>query len=249
VVFVIPYEGRFSLVGTTDVPHEGDPAHPVCSPEEARYLCDAVARQFRAAPDPRDIVWTYSGVRPLHDDGSDNPSAVTRDYVLRLDPAPGPPLLSVFGGKITTFRRLAEEALGMIGPRLGRRPGSAWTGTAALPGGDFAGGLPALEREIAAHHPWLPAPRLARLIRAYGTEVEALLEGARGPADLGEELGAGLTERELAWLREEEWARSGEDVLWRRTKLGLRLSPAERAALTERLDRMLAAPARPPVAA
>jgi glycerol-3-phosphate dehydrogenase len=140
----------------------------------------------------------------------------------------------------------------MVGPRLlpggGHAAGAPWTGTAPLPGGDFTGGLPALEREIAARHPWLPAPRLARLVRAYGTEVEALLAGARGPADLGEELGAGLTEHEVAWLREEEWARGGEDVLWRRTKLGLRLSAPERAALAERLDRMLA-PARPSVAA
>jgi glycerol-3-phosphate dehydrogenase len=234
VVFVIPYEGRFSLIGTTDVPHEGDPASAACTPEEAAYLCAAVARQFRAAPRVEDIVWTYSGVRPLFDDGSDDPSAVTRDYVLTLDTdTPGAPLLTVYGGKITTYRRLAEEAVGKLGQALGRA-GTAWTATAALPGGDFAGGLPALEAEAARRHPWLPAPLRHRLLRAYGTETEALLDGASSVADLGADLGAGLTERELEWLRREEWARTAEDVLWRRSKLGLHMTPEERAGLEAR---------------
>ncbi len=235
VVFVIPYEGRFSLVGTTDVPHEGDPATAACTPEEAAYLCAAVGRQFRAPPRVEDIVWSFSGVRPLFDDGSDDPSAVTRDYVLTLDTdMPGAPLLSVYGGKITTYRRLAEEAVGKIGGVLGRA-GTPWTATAPLPGGDFTGGLPALEAETTRRHPWLPAALRARLLRAYGTETEALLDGARSLEALGGDLGAGLTERELDWLRREEWARTAEDVLWRRGKLGLHMDPGQRARVAERL--------------
>lgn len=242
VVFVIPYEGRFSLVGTTDVPHEGDAAQAVCTPEEAAYLCAAVARQFRAAPRPEDIVWTYSGVRPLFDDGAENPSAVTRDYVLTLDGGGGSgaaPMLSVFGGKITTFRRLAEEAVGRVGAALGRA-GTPWTASAALPGGAFTGGLPAIEAAIGGRHPWLPAPLLRRLVRAYGTETEALLGDARGLGDLGRDYGAGLTARELDWLRREEWARRAGDVLWRRSKLGLHMTEAERAAVAEAMGEAVA---------
>ena len=235
VVFVIPFEGRFSLVGTTDMPHEGDPAEARCTPEEAAYLCAAVARQFRTAPRVEDIVWSYAGVRPLHDDGAADPAAVTRDYMLAVDHGPGAPLLSVIGGKITTYRRLAEEAVGRIGAALGRGAGTPWTATAPLPGGDFAGGLAALEAAMAHRHPWLPAPLLRRLLRAYGTETEALLDGARTLGDLGQDLGAGLTERELDWLRREEWARSAEDVLWRRSRLGLHMTPAEREAVAARM--------------
>jgi glycerol-3-phosphate dehydrogenase len=235
VVFVIPYEGRFSLVGTTDVPHEGDPATARCTPEEAAYLCAAVGRQFRRAPRPEEIVWSYSGVRPLHDDGAANPSAVTRDYVLKLDTTGGAPLLSVFGGKITTYRRLAEEALAKLGPALGTAA-PAWTATAPLPGGDLGGlGLAGFEAEAAQRWPWLRPARLQRLVRAYGSEIGHLLDGATSPADLGEDLGCGLTERELDWLVREEWARSAEDVLWRRSKLGLRLSAQQRVVLEERM--------------
>jgi glycerol-3-phosphate dehydrogenase len=240
VVFVIPYEGRFSLVGTTDVPHAGDAATACCTPEEAAYLCAAVGRQFRRAPRPEEIVWSYSGVRPLHDDGAANPAAVTRDYVLKLDAAGGAPLLAVFGGKITTYRRLAEEALAKLGPALGAPPGATaapgWTATAPLPGGDLGGlGLPGFEAEAARRWPWLRPARLQRLVRAYGSEVEHLLAGAARPADLGEDLGCGLTERELDWLVREEWARSAEDVLWRRSKLGLRLSAQQQAVLEARM--------------
>jgi glycerol-3-phosphate dehydrogenase len=236
VVFVIPYEGRFSLVGTTDVPHDGDPGSAACASEEATYLCAAVARQFRAAPRVEDVVWSYAGVRPLYDDGAADPSAVTRDYVLKLEMAgPGAAVLSVFGGKITTYRRLAEEAMERLGATLGRT-GTPWTATAPLPGGDFTGGLSALEAEMARRHPWLERPLLRRLLRAYGTETEALLDGARSAADLGRDLGAGLTERELDWLRREEWARSAEDVLWRRSKRGLHMSAAERAAVATAME-------------
>ncbi len=224
VVFVIPYEGRFSLVGTTDVVQQTT-APPACTEEEVAYLCAAVGRQFRVAPRPEDVVWRYAGVRPLYDDGADNPSAITRDYVLKLDRA-GAPLLSVFGGKITTYRRLAEEALELL-----EAPPRPWTATAPLPGGDFSGGLAALEATLAASHPWLPAALRARLARAYGTETSAMLGDATDMAGLGRDHGAGLTDRELAWLRREEWARTAEDVLWRRSKLGLHLTATQRAAV------------------
>jgi len=241
VVFVIPYEGRFSLVGTTDIPHEGDPAKAHCTPEEAAYLCAAVGRQFRRAPRVEDIVWTYSGVRPLHDDGADNPSAVTRDYVLKLDSNGGAPLLAVFGGKITTYRRLAEEAAAKLGTVLGR-PGTAWTGSAPLPGGELGGlTLAAFEAEMARRHPWLPPAMLRRLVRTYGSELDALLDGAASLGDLGTDLGAGLTERELDWLVREEWARTAEDVLWRRSKLGLHMTAEQREAVAARLNGLLQA--------
>jgi glycerol-3-phosphate dehydrogenase len=236
VVFVIPYEGRYSLVGTTDVPHEGDPREARCTPEEAAYLCAAVGRQFRRAPTPEEIVWTYSGVRPLHDDGADNPSAITRDYVLKKDAPPGKaPLVTVYGGKITTFRRLAEDAAGMIATALGR-PGAPWTATAPLPGGDF-GGLDQARfiAEAARRHPWLPAPMLRRLVRAYGSDLDALLDGASGPNAMGEEYGAGFTERELDWLIRREWARRADDVLWRRSKLGLHMPEEGQRRLAARL--------------
>ncbi len=236
VVFVIPYEGRFTLVGTTDVPHEGDAAAARCTAEEAAYLCAAVGRQFRRAPRTAEIVWSYSGVRPLHDDGADDPSAVTRDYVLKTDAPDGePPALTVYGGKITTYRRLAEEAVDKVGAALGQGA-PAWTAGAVLPGGDLGGrDLPGFEGELARRHPWIEAPTLRRLARAYGSEVEALLDGASGANAMGEDYGAGFTERELDWLVREEWARTAEDVLWRRSKLGLHM-PAEGQ---ERLRRRL----------
>jgi glycerol-3-phosphate dehydrogenase len=230
VVFVIPYQGRFSLVGTTDVPHEGDAGSAHCTPEEAAYLCAAVSRQFRRPVTPDQVVWSYSGVRPLYDDGSDDPSAITRDYVLKLDAAAAP-LLSIYGGKITTYRRLAEEAVERIGRALGREA-PPWTGNQPLPGGEFGGrDLPGYEAEFATRFPWLPAPLRARLLRAYGSETAALLGDATSLADLGRDYGAGLTQREIDWLVREEWARTADDVLWRRSRLGLHMTPAQREAV------------------
>ncbi len=230
VVFVIPYQGRFSLIGTTDVPHEGDAGAAHCTPGEAQYLCEAVTRQFRKPVTPADIVWSYAGVRPLYDDGADDPSAVTRDYVLKLD-TDAAPLLSIYGGKITTYRRLAEEAVEKITDALGRE-GASWTATAPLPGGDFQGrDLPAMEAALANSHPWLPAPTRARLLRAYGTEVPALLGDAEGWQALGQDFGAGLTLREIEWLQREEWARTADDVLWRRSRLGLHMTQQQRDAV------------------
>jgi len=234
VVFVIPYEGRFSLVGTTDIPHEGDARDARCTPEEAAYLCAAVGRQFRRAPTPEEVVWTYSGVRPLHDDGADNPSAVTRDYVLKTD-APGDqaPMLTVYGGKITTYRRLSEDAVSQLGTLLGRT-GTPWTATAALPGGDFAR-LADFKAEMARRHDWLPPATLRRLVHAYGSDLDEMLGGASGPNAMGEDYGAGFTERELDWLLTREWARTAEDVLWRRSKLGLHMPKDGQERLRARL--------------
>lgn len=236
VVFVIPYQGRFSLIGTTDIPYEGDARDATASAEEIAYLCAAVAKQFRRAPMPGEVVWTYSGVRPLYDDGAADASSVTRDYVLELDNGAGQaPVLSVLGGKITTYRRLAEEAVGKVAGALGRPAGTPWTATAALPGGDVGpGGFDAFAAEAARRFAWMPPALLARLLRAYGSEVDALLAGARRMDDLGRDYGAGLTEREMDWLVVKEWARSAEDVLWRRSRLGLHMTPEERAAVTAR---------------
>ena len=234
VVFVIPYEGRFSLVGTTDIPHEGDARDAHCTPEEAAYLCAAVGKQFRRTPTPDEIVWTYSGVRPLHDNGAHNPSAVTRDYVLKTDAPQGQaPVLTVYGGKITTYRRLSEDAVTKIGAALGR-DGAPWTATAALPGGDFAS-LPEFEAEMTRRHSWLPPAVLHRLVRAYGSDLDAMLDGASGANAMGEDYGAGFTERELEWLVTREWARTAGDVLWRRSKLGLHMPKEGQERLRARL--------------
>jgi glycerol-3-phosphate dehydrogenase len=237
IVFVIPYERRFTLIGTTDVLYEGDPAKVAISAEETRYLCEAANRFLRHPIRPEDAVWSYAGVRPLYDDASGNPSAITRDYVFDVDAGPDrPPVLSIFGGKITTYRRLAEHALEKLEPFLGA-PKPAWTGTRPLPGGDMPGAD--FERYLDAlrsARPWLPADLARRLARAYGTRVERLLAGANSLRDLGEDLGAGLSERELEYLVSTEWARTADDVLWRRSKLGLHGD----AALASRVEAWLA---------
>ena len=233
IVFVLPYEGGFSLIGTTDEPFSGDPAKVAISPAETSYLCDVVTRHFRTRVSPEDVIWTYAGVRPLHDDAEAVASQVTRDYAfdLDLDTSGGTPLLSIFGGKITTFRKLAEHALEKLLPHL-RRGERAWTKGAALPGGaianaDFDGFL----AELTQRYPWLPAP--LRLARAYGSEVKRVIGDARSAADLGRDFGHGFTERELEYLVEREWARMPEDVLWRRSKLGLHLDEKAKAAIAD----------------
>ena len=231
VVFAIPYERDFTLIGTTDVEFEGDPGAVRIDRAEIDYLCAAASAYLARPVSPSDVVWTYAGVRPLYDDGDDAQS-VTRDFVLELDaPAQGPPVLSVFGGKITTYRRLAEAALAKLAPWL-PAAGPAWTRGATLPGGDFpSDGFEDLAASIAHEHGYLPAPLARRLARAYGTQSRIMLEGCRTIADLGEHFGADLYEREVAWVMDHEWARTADDVLWRRSKLGLRVSPAERARL------------------
>jgi len=235
IIFAIPYEQDFTLIGTTDHEHQGEPADARCTEAEQDYLC-AFASQYFARPVTReDIVWTYSGVRPLYDDGARSATAATRDYVLSLDTDGGAPVLNVFGGKITTYRRLAEAALAKLAPHFpGLAPG--WTARVPLPGGDFpVDGVAALVARLRAAHPFLTQGWAARLVRAYGTEAAELLAGAQSAADLGRDFGATLTEAELRWLATREYARSAEDVVWRRTKLGLRLDGAQIAAIEDYL--------------
>ncbi|HKS89836.1 MAG TPA: glycerol-3-phosphate dehydrogenase, partial [Stellaceae bacterium] len=237
VVFVLPFERDYSLIGTTELPFAGDPASAEIGDEEITYLCRAVGRWFRAPPKPADIVWTYAGVRPLYDDRAGNASAVTRDYVFDLD-THGPPALSIYGGKLTTHRRLAEHALARLAPYL-PNAGPAWTAGSVLPGGDLpAGGAAALAAELAREHPSLIAETAARLVESYGSEARQVLGD-----DPGDDLGGGLTQAELRWLCGREWARTGEDVLWRRTKLGLRMTP-EQVRGVEREIGKIAVPAQ-----
>lgn len=237
IFFVIPYETDFSLIGTTDRDYEGDPAKAAASPEEIAYLCDAASAYLRRPITPDMVVWTYSGVRPLHDEGGGRAQEATRDYVLELDaPTGSAPLLSIYGGKITTYRKLAEAALRELAPFLppGGRRSPGWTAHEALPGGDFPmEGFAAEVERVIARHPFLGATRARRLVRAYGTRVADLLGDARSEADLGTHYGAGLTEAELRYLARAEWARTADDVLWRRSKLGLRLTAEQKEAVEE----------------
>ena len=222
VVFMIPWEGRFTLVGTTDIPVAA-PDHAEATQDEVDYLCRAVNRYLERPVAPHAVLWRYAGVRPLYDDGSSDPSAVTRDYTLRLDAAPDEaPVLSVFGGKITTYRRLAEHALEKLAPYFPRLPG-AWTGQTALPGSDFKDREEA-RKELLARHRDLPPEVLQGVFRRHGTRALQVL----GDGQLGEHFGAGLTERELRYFIEREWARGAQDVLWRRTKAGLHLDQRAR---------------------
>ena len=226
IFFVIPYEREFSLIGTTDLDYQGDPHDAAASVEEISYLCRGASDYLRKAVTPADVVWTYSGVRPLYDDGTSAAQAITREYVLELDaPADQPALLSVFGGKITTFRRLAEAALGKLGPHLPAADGLApgWTGTAALPGGDFTDYNAEVLR-FQSLYPAVAAATMRRLVRAYGTQVAALLGPPGDPDPLGRIFGADLSAAELRYLARTEWAVTAADVVWRRGKLGLRLT-------------------------
>ncbi len=229
VDFAIPYEQDFTLVGTTDDDYAGDPAKVAVTEAEETYLREAVSAYLRRPIEPADIVWRYAGVRPLRDDGATKAQEATRDYVLELEGTP--PVLSVFGGKITTHRRLAEAAMAKLAPFFPGLRGD-WTAAASLPGGDFPwNGVAALRQAMQRRYSFLPEATLHRLVRSYGTLVPAVLGDAGRMEDLGVCFGADLTEREVAWLRETEWARTAEDVLWRRSKLGLRFSAEEAAAL------------------
>ena len=203
--------------------------------EEIAYLCGAANEYFRTQITPADVVWTYSGVRPLYDDGTPEARSVTRDFVLELDaPRNGPALLSVFGGKITTFRVLARTAVDKIARHLPAppAPSPAWSRDAPLPGGDFpVDGFSALVDSLAAAHPALAPCLLHRLARSYGTRAAMILSGARTTADLGHSFGADLTEREVRYLMAHEWARTADDIVWRRSKLGLRMAPEDIARL------------------
>jgi glycerol-3-phosphate dehydrogenase len=230
IIFAIPYETDFTLIGTTDKDHQGDPKGAVCTEEEADYLRSFASRYFEKPIMKDQIVWTYSGVRPLYNDGAKSATAATRDYVLSLD-TNGPVLLNVFGGKITTYRKLAESAVEKIAPHLGLTKGN-WTAGVPLPGGDFpVGDVGRLVTDLRSAHPFLSEFWARRLVRAYGTEAAHVMRGAASTADLGQDFGGTLTEREVIWLMSREYARRAEDVVWRRSKLGLRMSGEEIAAL------------------
>ncbi len=234
IFFAIPYERDFTLIGTTDQDFDGDPSAVNASEDEITYLCKAASDYFKSPVTRESVVWTYSGVRPLYDDGASEAQAATRDYVLKLDASPEvPALLSIYGGKITTSRRLAESALAMLEPYLSPAQRKAgWTGRDPLPGGDFpVTGFEDQVRAIAVRYPFLPAPLARRLVRAYGTVVPDILGTAKSMVDLGRLFGADLTEAEVSYLMRNEWAMTAEDIVWRRTKLGLRLSKSEIADL------------------
>ena len=254
IVFAIPYQDEFTLIGTTDLEYRGDPGAVSIAPQEVDYLCAAVNRYFTRQTTTADVVWSYSGVRPLlADEDAGNPSAVTRDYQLDLDTADGQaPLLSVFGGKLTTFRRLAEEAVDLLARALGNDIPS-WTAAAALPGGDLhAADFDAFLVDFQRRHAWLPAALARRYAHGYGSRAERLLANVATLDALGAELSPGLFEAEVRYLVEQEWAVSADDILWRRTKLGLHASAESRQRLAiwletwlgEQIDRRKAADKR-----
>ncbi len=245
VIFSIPYEGDYTLIGTTDTPFEEDPRTAEADDREVEYLCNAASEYFKKPIVPNDVTWSYSGVRPLYDDGAESASKATRDYVLELNapdtPENAAPLLSIYGGKVTTYRRLAEEVLEKLEPYTGEERGP-WTENAPLPGGDLPGRelpqkahtdfISGLQKQVS----WLPEMTCARLAASYGTRVQILLGNATCLEDMGQHFGAGLYEREVEYLRQHEWAKSADDILWRRSKLGLHMTSGERAALTKWLN-------------
>src|SRR5229473_5025053 len=235
VVFVIPYQDDFTLIGTTDRDYDGDPAKVKASSEEIKYLCDSVSEYLAKPVRPEDVVWNYAGVRPLYDDGASEAKAATRDYVFELDTPGGAPLLSIYGGKITTYRRLAEEALERLSPYLrSAKAREGWTAKSPLPGGDMdVSAIAALSAELVRNYSFLPTAHANRLAHAYGTRASKVLGAAKSMADLGQSFGATLTESEVRYLMSSEWACTAEDIVWRRSKLGLRLSPAEIAAIDD----------------
>ncbi len=233
IIFAIPYETDFTLIGTTDAEHSNPDVKPVCTEAERDYLITFANQYFKHDISAADVVWTYSGVRPLYDDGASSATAATRDYLLKVDANGGAPVLNIFGGKITTYRRLAESAMEKISEYFPDLPGK-WTADAALPGGDFAtDGVPSLIEDLRNRYPFLTEFWARRLVRAYGTEAKAVLGDARTATELGLDFGATLTEREVVWLMAREYARCAEDVVWRRNKLGLRLNTAQIAALDD----------------
>jgi len=237
IIFAIPYEQDFTLIGTTDVDYLGDPADVAATDEEVSYLCNAANEYFVNTISPHDVVWTYSGVRPLYDSGEQSAQKATRDYVLELGGADNqPPLLNIFGGKITTYRRLAEDALEKIGTRISI-PGGRWTAGTTLPGGDFpVSHFGQLVKDLCRKHPEIDPDLMLRLTRGYGTLTTEVLK-----AGLGKHFGADLYQCEVDYLIRHEWARSAEDILWRRTKLGLRLSTVQTTKLAKWMDENIAA--------
>lgn len=234
IIFAIPYEGDFTLIGTTDAEHEGSPDQVAASDDEILYLCKAASEYFKKPIEVSDVVWNYSAVRPLIDDGAKSAAAATRDYILKWqgDGSRGP-LLNIFGGKITTHRKLAEKAVDMISDHFPNASDS-WTQVAPLPGGDFpVDGVAELIDKLHTKYPFLGADRSARFVRLYGTCAFDLMNGISSADQMGRDFGAGLTEAEVTWQITHEFATSAPDVLWRRTKMGLRLSASELSGLED----------------
>lgn len=239
IIFAIPYETDFTLIGTTDAEQPDPHLKPECTDQERDYLTNFANQYFAKPISKEDVVWSYSGVRPLYDDGASSATAATRDYTLKVDDTGGAPILNIFGGKITTYRKLAEGAMDKILPYF---PGTSghWTAGVALPGGDFpVDGFDALVAKLQKTFSFLTPFSARRLVRAYGTEAQVMLEGAQTTADLGMDFGHGLSAREIRWLMQHEYARTAEDVIWRRNKLGLRLSAEQVAALDEFMQKEL----------
>jgi glycerol-3-phosphate dehydrogenase len=233
VIFAIPYETDYTLIGTTEREWTLDKGKVEIAPEEVTYLCETVSSYFKKPVTPDQVVWSYAGVRPLFDDKNESATVVTRDYVFDLDSVPNEraPILSIFGGKLTTYRKLAEQALDKLAPFF---PGmqEAWTHREPLPGGDFqAGDIASFEARVAARYPWLPAQSRRRMVQAYGTRIDDVIGSATAIDQLGHHFGAGLYEAEVTYLREHEFAQTSEDILWRRSKLGLRLTASEQSDL------------------
>lgn len=241
IIFAIPYEGDFTLIGTTDQDYKGDPKDVRISAGEIEYLCGAASEYFKEPVHPEDIVWSYSAVRPLYDDGASKAQEATRDYVLKLEGQTGEPqLLNVFGGKLTTYRRLAEHALEKIGGVLGEK-GAAWTEGSHLPGGHFAvTDASTLVADLMKGRPFINRQHAERLVRSYGTDAKTILADVKTQDALGRHFGGTLYEVELRWLVEKEWAVTAEDVLWRRTKQGLFFTPEEAKELDTHLEAIAA---------
>ncbi|MGR3714863.1 MAG: glycerol-3-phosphate dehydrogenase [Shimia sp.] len=234
IIFAIPYQEDFTLIGTTDKEHDDADARPECTDEEAQYLCDFATEYFKRPVTMQDVVWRYSGVRPLYDDGASSATAATRDYVLKIEGETAP-VLNVFGGKITTYRKLAEAAMAKLVPYFDQATGD-WTAGVAMPGGDFAvSDVDKLIADLQAEYGFLTPAWAKRLVRAYGTEAREILGATKTVADLGQDFGATLSEAEVTWLMSREYALSAEDVVWRRSKLGLRLSPLQISALDDHI--------------
>ncbi len=242
VVFALPFAQDFTLIGTTDENFVGDLNSPAPDLDEIRYLCQTVNDYFRDAVTPDELVWSFAGVRSLYDDGADKPEDVTRDYVLALDRGDGEaPLLTIYGGKITTHRRLAEAVMERLGDFFGAPP--PWTAGSTLPGGDFpADGFYEQVAEAIGRWPFLSEPHARRLVRAYGRRLDRILKGAQSMADLGPRFAGDLTGAEVRYLIENEWAQTADDVLWRRSKLGLQATPEQCSALSRFMASLRAAP-------
>lgn len=234
IFFAIPYQGKYTLIGTTDADHDGGLDDVHASAEEIAYLCEGANQYFQQQIRPDDVIWSYSGVRPLIDDGSGKPEAATRGYRIDTDMSKGPPLLTIYGGKITSYRHVAQDAVDKLAHHLDHLPKKHWTAKASLPGGDFrAGQIDQLIAEYGRRYPFLPPDTLRRITKAYGSDARNWLGRAQSWDDLGGDIAHGFSMAELRWLREEEWAVSVDDILWRRTKLGLCFDAEDKKKLAD----------------